>query len=57
MIRKLAVPGPIEDVEELRVLMWHGGEGTAFAKGDLIVEQTFLAQYGREAVEVNHHGR
>jgi pyruvate/2-oxoglutarate dehydrogenase complex dihydrolipoamide acyltransferase (E2) component len=38
MIRKLAVPGPIEDVEELRVLMWHGGEGTAFSKGDLIVE-------------------
>ena len=38
MICKLAVPGPIEDVEELRVLLWHGGEGTAFAKGALIVE-------------------
>ena len=23
MISKLAVPGPIEDVEELRVLLWH----------------------------------
>lgn len=38
MIRKLSVPGPIEDVEELRVLMWHGGEGTAFAQGALVVE-------------------
>jgi len=38
MISKLAVPGPIEDVEELRVLAWHGAPGTAFAPGALIVE-------------------
>ena len=35
---KLVVPGPIEDVEELRVLEWHGAPGKAFAPGELIVE-------------------
>ena len=38
MITKLAVPGPIEDVEELRVLEWHGAPGKAFAAGELVVE-------------------
>jgi pyruvate/2-oxoglutarate dehydrogenase complex dihydrolipoamide acyltransferase (E2) component len=38
MICKLVVPGPIEDVDELRVLEWHGDIGHAFAKGALIVE-------------------
>ena len=38
MIYLLAVPGPIEDVEEIRVLEWHGEPGHAFAAGDLIVE-------------------
>jgi pyruvate/2-oxoglutarate dehydrogenase complex dihydrolipoamide acyltransferase (E2) component len=38
MIYKLVVPGPIEDVEELRVLEWHGTDGTAFAVHALIVE-------------------
>ncbi|MGP0094548.1 MAG: lipoyl domain-containing protein [Xanthobacteraceae bacterium] len=38
MIYQLAVPGPIEDVEEVRVLEWHGGPGKAIAPGDLIVE-------------------
>lgn len=38
MIYKLAVPGPIEDVEELRVLEWHGAPGTRFDAGALIVE-------------------
>ena len=38
MSYKLVVPGPIEDVEELRVLEWHGVPGTAFALGALIVE-------------------
>jgi pyruvate/2-oxoglutarate dehydrogenase complex dihydrolipoamide acyltransferase (E2) component len=38
MISKLVVPGPIEDVEELRVLEWHGVEGRAFAPDELIVE-------------------
>ena len=32
MIYQLVVPGPIEDVEELRVLQWHGEIGTAFAR-------------------------
>ena len=38
MIYKLVVPGPVEDVEEMRVLEWHGGVGRAFAHGELIVE-------------------
>lgn len=38
MISKLVVPGPIEDVDELRVLEWHGEIGHGFAKGALIVE-------------------
>jgi pyruvate/2-oxoglutarate dehydrogenase complex dihydrolipoamide acyltransferase (E2) component len=38
MIYTLTVPGPIEDVEEVRVLEWHGGQGQAFASGELIVE-------------------
>ena len=38
MIYALAVPGPIDDVEELRVLQWHFEPGTRFAAGDLIVE-------------------
>lgn len=44
MIYLLAVPGPIEDVEEVRVLEWHGEPGHAFAIGDLIVElETYKA--------------
>ena len=38
MIWKLMVPGTIEDVDELRVLEWHGEVGHRFAKGALIVE-------------------
>jgi len=38
MIYFLAVPGPIEDVDEVRVLEWHAEPGHAFAPGDLIVE-------------------
>jgi len=38
MIYFLSVPGPIEDVEEVRVLEWHGREGRVFAVGDLVVE-------------------
>src|SRR5271163_3657494 len=38
MIFTLVVPGPIEDVEEVRVLEWHGAPGRAFATGELIVE-------------------
>jgi pyruvate/2-oxoglutarate dehydrogenase complex dihydrolipoamide acyltransferase (E2) component len=44
MIYLLAVPGPIEDVEEMRVLEWHGEPGRVFATGDLIVElETYKA--------------
>ncbi|MBS0410297.1 MAG: lipoyl domain-containing protein [Proteobacteria bacterium] len=38
MIYALTVPGPIEDVEEVRILEWHGGPGHAFAPGELVVE-------------------
>jgi pyruvate/2-oxoglutarate dehydrogenase complex dihydrolipoamide acyltransferase (E2) component len=38
MIYTLTVPGPIEDVDEVRVLEWHGAVGHAFAAGELIVE-------------------
>jgi pyruvate/2-oxoglutarate dehydrogenase complex dihydrolipoamide acyltransferase (E2) component len=38
MIYLLAVPGPIEDVEEVRVLEWHGEPGRSFAAGELVVE-------------------
>jgi pyruvate/2-oxoglutarate dehydrogenase complex dihydrolipoamide acyltransferase (E2) component len=38
MIYQLSVPGPIEDVEELRVLEWHGEPGRQFAQGEMIVE-------------------
>jgi pyruvate/2-oxoglutarate dehydrogenase complex dihydrolipoamide acyltransferase (E2) component len=44
MIYKLVVPGPIEDVEEVRVLEWHGAPGSAFAPGELVVElETYKA--------------
>jgi pyruvate/2-oxoglutarate dehydrogenase complex dihydrolipoamide acyltransferase (E2) component len=38
MIYVQAVPGPIEDVEEVRVLEWHGTAGQQYKPGDLIVE-------------------
>ena len=38
MIYSLAVPGPIEDVDEVRVLEWHAEPGHAFAPGELMVE-------------------
>lgn len=38
MIYTLAVPGPIEDVDEVRVLEWHGEAGQRFEPGDLMVE-------------------
>jgi pyruvate/2-oxoglutarate dehydrogenase complex dihydrolipoamide acyltransferase (E2) component len=38
LLYKLAVPGPIEDVYEIRVLEWHGSENHAFAPGDMMVE-------------------
>jgi pyruvate/2-oxoglutarate dehydrogenase complex dihydrolipoamide acyltransferase (E2) component len=38
MIYLLTVPGPIEDVEEVRVLEWHGEPGRSFAAGELVVE-------------------
>lgn len=55
MISKLAVPGPIEDVEEMRVLMWHVEPGVPFAAGAMLVElETHKAvvevRAGREGV-------
>jgi pyruvate/2-oxoglutarate dehydrogenase complex dihydrolipoamide acyltransferase (E2) component len=38
MIYKLVVPGPVEDVEEVRVLEWHGSVGRVFSAGELVVE-------------------
>ena len=38
MIYQLTVPAVAEDVEEIRILEWHGAPGQAFAAGDLIVE-------------------
>jgi pyruvate/2-oxoglutarate dehydrogenase complex dihydrolipoamide acyltransferase (E2) component len=38
MIYTLTVPGPIEDVDEVRVLEWHGAVGHDFAVDDLVVE-------------------
>lgn len=38
MIYQLTVPAAVPDVEEIRILEWHGEPGTAFAEGDLIVE-------------------
>jgi pyruvate/2-oxoglutarate dehydrogenase complex dihydrolipoamide acyltransferase (E2) component len=51
----LSVPGPIEDVQEVRVLEWHVEPGRPFAAGDLIVElETYKAvvevRSGREGV-------
>ena len=38
MITRLTVPGAVPDVAEIRVLEWHGTEGTSFAAGDMVVE-------------------
>jgi pyruvate/2-oxoglutarate dehydrogenase complex dihydrolipoamide acyltransferase (E2) component len=48
LIYQLVVPGPVDDVDEMRVLEWHGEVGQVFAAGELIVElETYKA-----AVEV-----
>ncbi len=38
MIYKLTIPAVAKDVEEVRVLEWHGEPGQAFAIGDLVLE-------------------
>ena len=38
MLYKLILPGPIEDLAEVRVLEWHGEPGKEFNAGDLVVE-------------------
>lgn len=38
MIYRLVVPGPIEDVEEIRVLEWHRQVGAPVEAGVLLVE-------------------
>jgi pyruvate/2-oxoglutarate dehydrogenase complex dihydrolipoamide acyltransferase (E2) component len=37
MFYKISVP-PVADVEEIRVLEWHGDPGHPFKAGDLVVE-------------------
>lgn len=38
MIYQLQVPGPVPDVEEVRILEWHGVVGQIFEPGELVVE-------------------
>jgi pyruvate/2-oxoglutarate dehydrogenase complex dihydrolipoamide acyltransferase (E2) component len=38
MFYALTVPGGVEEVEEVRVLEWHGQVGRVFAPGELVVE-------------------
>lgn len=38
MIYALSVPGPIEDVDQVRVLEWHGDVGRLFETDELVVE-------------------
>lgn len=38
MIYKLIVPGPIEDVDQVRILEWHGQEGHSLEEGELVIE-------------------
>lgn len=38
MIYSLVLPMGLEDVEEVRVLEWHGESGRFFEAGDMIVE-------------------
>lgn len=38
MIYQLVVPKAVPDVEEIRVLEWHGAPGDRFEVGDLVVE-------------------
>ncbi len=44
MIFQVTVPAMAEDVEEIRILEWHGEPGQAFASGELLVEfETYKA--------------
>jgi pyruvate/2-oxoglutarate dehydrogenase complex dihydrolipoamide acyltransferase (E2) component len=38
LIYRLIVPGTLDDVQEVRVLEWHGEPGGQFMPGDLMVE-------------------
>lgn len=38
MIYQLSVPAVADEVEEFRVLEWHGQPGHAFEAGDMVVE-------------------
>lgn len=38
MLYRLAIAGPVEDVDDVRVLEWHGAVSHAFVPGDLMVE-------------------
>ena len=44
MIFQVTVPAMAEDVEEIRILEWHGEPGQVFAPGELLVEfETYKA--------------
>jgi pyruvate/2-oxoglutarate dehydrogenase complex dihydrolipoamide acyltransferase (E2) component len=38
VIYQISIPAVAEDVDEIRVLEWHGGPGTTFQPGELVVE-------------------
>lgn len=38
MIYQVSVPAAAPDVEEIRILEWHGAPGRRFAEGELVVE-------------------
>jgi len=44
MIYALVVPGPIPDVEQIRILEWHGAIGQKFEPEEMLVElETYKA--------------
>jgi pyruvate/2-oxoglutarate dehydrogenase complex dihydrolipoamide acyltransferase (E2) component len=53
MIYRLAVPEPVEDVEELRVLEWHKQEGEIMQPGELVLE----LETHKAVVEVRSTGK
>jgi pyruvate/2-oxoglutarate dehydrogenase complex dihydrolipoamide acyltransferase (E2) component len=38
MIYRLTVPAAVPDVDEIRILEWHGAAGHVFVAGELVVE-------------------
>lgn len=65
MIYSLTLPMGIEDVEEVRVLEWHGEPGHQFQAGDLVVElethkaliEVSAGQAGHPAADIQRRRR